>query len=100
MAQLFPYFIDCDPDVGPVNLSSGVGVTIQQLAITIAELIGFSGEVGWNTDKPDGQMEKVFSIRKMKTLGLTAPTDIRSGLKRTLNWFLANYAHDGDGIRL
>ena len=101
VASLFCYFIDCvDDDTGPVNLSSGTGVTIKQLAVTIAELTGFEGDIEWDTDKPDGQMEKVFSTNKMNSLGLKASTDLHSGLQRTLDWFLANYADRGDGIRL
>ena len=101
VASLFCYFIDCvDDDTGPVNLSSGTGVTIKQLAVTIAELTGFEGDIEWDTDKPEGQMEKVFSTNKMNSLGLKASTDLHSGLQRTLDWFLANYADRGDGIRL
>jgi len=100
VASLFPYFIDQDYDQGPLNISSGSGISVRELADTIAELTGFSGDIEWDTDKPDGQMEKIFSTDKMNALGLSTATSLREGLQRTIDWFITNYADEGDGIRL
>lgn len=100
VAALIPFFIDKFDDRGPVNLSSGTRTSIKELAETIAEMVGFQGEIKWDTHKPDGQMIKIFATDKMKELGLNAPTRLREGLEKTIKWFAANYDGATDGLRL
>jgi GDP-L-fucose synthase len=75
-------------------------VSIRELATTIAELVGFTGEIAWDTSKPDGQMVKIFSVDRLRALGLRCPTTLRDGLARTIPWFAANYDGATDGLRL
>lgn len=100
VAALFPFFLEQYDSVEPVNLSSGTTTTIRELVETIRELTGFRGEISWDATKPDGQMEKIFDVSRMRELGLTCPTSLREGLGRTIDWFAANYHTTGDGIRL
>lgn len=100
VALTLPYFIDGFDEVGPVNISSGVRTSIRELAECIAEIIGFKGKICWDVDKPDGQMDKIFSVERLGRLGLSCPTPIRQGLEQTIRWFAANYATAGDGLRL
>jgi len=100
VAQLVPYFIDEFDEVGPINLSSGTTTSIKSLAETIARLIGYRGEIFWDTSKPDGQMVKIFAPDKLNRLGLACATPLETGLARTIRWFTANYATRGDGLRL
>ena len=74
-----------------INISSGVPVTIRELAETIAELTGYRGRVVWDTTKPDGQMLKEFDVTRMRQwLGHECRTSLRDGLRLTINWVLAN----------
>ncbi|MCS6806050.1 MAG: GDP-L-fucose synthase [Acidobacteriota bacterium] len=76
-----------------INLSSGVPTTIRELVETIAELIGYRGHVRWDSSKPDGQMVKQFDVTRMQEwLGYHCRTPLREGLKKTIDWFEANYA--------
>lgn len=100
VASLFPWFLDHYDSSEPVNLSSGVRTPIRELAETVAELSGYQGRLVWDTSKPDGQMDKIFDVSRMKSLGLACPTPLRDGLKRTIDWFVANYQAAGDGLRL
>ncbi len=100
VARTFPFFIREHHSSDPVNISSGRGITIKELAAKIAELTGFQGEIHWDTTKPDGQMVKIFSVERMRSLGLECPTPLEEGLARTIAWFKANYETRGDGIRL
>src|SRR5437764_198482 len=100
VAQLVPYFMDEFDQVGPINLSSGTTTSIKSLAETIARLIGYRGEIFWDTSKPDGQMVKIFAPDKLNRLGLACTTPLEAGLARTIRWFTANYATRGDGLRL
>jgi GDP-L-fucose synthase len=72
-----------------VNISSGVPVTIRELAETIADLVGFRGRIRWDTSKPDGQRLKAFDVTRMREwLGYQPSTPLRAGLQRTISWFL------------
>ena len=100
VAAVFPYFIEHYDSSEPVNISSGTTTSIQCLAETIGELTGFKGKISWDTSKPDGQMNKIFSVKRLRDLGLACPTSLRAGLEKTISWFARNYARRGDGLRL
>lgn len=74
-----------------INISSGQPVTIKELTETIAELVGFKGNVAWDTTKPDGQMLKGFDVTRMKEiLGFECRTSLRAGLQKTIDWYAQN----------
>jgi len=100
VAATLPFFIEKFDETGPVNVSSGTRVTIKELAETIASLTGFQGDIRWDSAKPDGQMDKIFAVDKLKSLGLSCGTPLREGLSRTISWFAANYERRTDGVRL
>ena len=78
-----------DPE--PVNLGSGREITIRELAETIAELTGFSGELVWDTSKPNGQPRRRLDVsRAEERFGFRARTDFREGLERTIAWYRAH----------
>jgi GDP-L-fucose synthase len=74
-------------DTGIVNVGSGQETTIRTLAETICELVGFSGTLRFDADKPDGVMRKLVDSSKLRALGWTAPTQLRAGLAQTIAWF-------------
>ncbi len=100
VASLFPFFLEDYDSHEPVNLSSGTSTAIRELTELIRDLTGYAGKIAWDETKPDGQMEKIFDVTRMKRLGLNCPTPLREGLRRTIAWFGANYASGADGIRL
>ncbi len=76
---------------GVVNIGTGIGTTIKELAELTAELTGFKGEVRWDPTKPDGVARKVLDVTKMKkVLDWEPEYDLHSGLKRTIDWYMAN----------
>lgn len=77
----------------PINISSGVPVTIKELVETVSKVSGYEGELVWDKSKPDGQMEKLFSVERMgKVLGYKPGTSLEEGLKKTMKWFEENYS--------
>lgn len=100
VATIFPYFIDQYDSSEPVNISSGIGTTIRELAEMVKEATGFEGELTWDAAKPDGQMSKTFAVNRLNGLGLSCRTPLREGLERTATWLARNYESRGDGIRL
>ena len=80
-------------DAEPVNLGSGAEVTIRDLAATIGRLVGFAGEVRWDTTKPDGQPRRLVDVRRAeKMLGFRAKTPLEEGLETTIAWYRKNRA--------
>ena len=78
----------------PLNIGTGIGTSIKQLAETIHEVSGYKGKMTWNTDKPDGALLKVLDVTRMKQAldGWAPPTDLKSGLARTIAWYRTNKA--------
>ena len=72
----------------PVNLGAGFEITIRELAELICALAGFDGKIKWDTSKPDGQPRRCLDTnRAKKEFGFVARTDLREGLKRTIEWY-------------
>jgi GDP-L-fucose synthase len=78
----------------PLNIGTGVGTSIRELAETIHEVSGFRGKMSWDTDKPDGAAKKVLDVTRMKQVldGWTPPTGLKAGLDKTIAWYRANKA--------
>ncbi len=76
----------------PVNLGSGQEISIRDLVYLIKELVGYGGEVEWDTTKPDGQPRRCLDTsRAWQEFEWRARTSLRDGLQRTIDWFMANY---------
>jgi GDP-L-fucose synthase len=75
-----------DPE--PVNLGTGYEITIKDLVNVISELMGFEGEIVWETDKPNGQPRRCLDTERAKRgFGFVAQTEFREGLKKTIEWY-------------
>ncbi len=73
-----------------VNVGVGQDVTIRDLAETIAEVVGFTGNFQYDASKPDGAPRKLLDASRLAALGWVAKTELRQGLARTYEWYLAN----------
>jgi len=72
----------------PVNLGTGVEISIRELAEQIAELTGFAGEIEWDSSMPNGQPRRSLDAsRAHKLFGFEAHTPLRAGLERTIAWY-------------
>jgi GDP-L-fucose synthase len=75
-------------DSEPVNLGSGMEISIRSLVQLIAELTGFAGRIEWDSTKPDGQPRRLLDTsRARERFVFTAKTDFREGLRRTITWY-------------
>ena len=73
-----------DPD--PVNLGTGREITIRDLVALIVELTGFTGEIRWDTSKPDGQPRRALDTSRAKErFGFEARMSFEEGLRRTID---------------
>jgi len=78
----------------PVNLGSGMEISIKDLAELIARLTGFEGEIIWDTSKPNGQPRRGLDVSRAKEyFGFEAKMSFDEGLRRTIEWFKNNQEH-------
>ncbi len=72
----------------PINLGTGTEISIKDLAHEIADIIGYTGKIIWDTSKPDGQPKRMLDVsRAEKLLGFKASTKLKDGLKKTIDWY-------------
>jgi len=72
----------------PINLGSGMEISIEKLVETINELTGYTGKVIWDKSKPDGQPRRCLDTSKaFKEFGFKAETDFKTGLQKTIDWY-------------
>ncbi len=74
-----------------VNIGTGEEVSIRQLAETVKEVVGFKGELVFNTNMPDGTPRKLTVVDKLHGLGWKHKISLNEGIKLAYNWFLENY---------
>ena len=84
------YANNTEPMLSHINVGTGVDVTIKELAQTIKDVVGFSGELIFDISKPDGTMRKLMDVATLCELGYVAPTSLRSGLGLAYSDFLKN----------
>ena len=77
----------------PVNLGSGMEISIKELAELIATETGYTGRLVWNTSKPDGQPRRALDVTRAEELfGFKARVDFVEGLRRTISWYRSTLA--------
>jgi len=72
------------------NVGTGHDLTIKDLAETIAKIVGHTGEIIWDSTKPDGTPRKLMDVSKMHDLGWKHQVELEEGVKKTYQWFLEN----------
>lgn len=79
-------------DIEPLNIATGVEVTVKELAETIKKVLQYKGKLIYDTKKPDGALHKTFGIHKMKKVLHWVPkTPLEKGIAETYDWFRKNY---------
>ncbi len=75
-------------DIGAlINIGTGTDQTIRQLAESIKRIVGFEGELRFDSTKPDGTPRKLLEVSKLRLLGWEAGTSLEEGIKKTYEWF-------------
>ena len=73
-----------------INVGCGEDISIRELAELICDVVGFDGELDWDTTKPDGTPRKLLDVTKLRALGWKPAIPLRDGIARTYEWFRAN----------
>lgn len=77
-----------EPMLSHINIGTGVDCTIKELTETIAKVVGYTGDIVWDSSKPDGTPRKLMDVNRLKSLGWQYSVDLEQGLKQTYDWFL------------
>ena len=72
----------------PINVGTGEDITIKELANIISDVVGFGGDVEWDTTKPNGTPRKVLDVSKIKTLGWEPKIPLSEGIDNTYYWYI------------
>lgn len=73
-----------------LNVGTGVDCTIAELATTISEVVGFKGEIVFDSSKPDGTPRKLLNVSRLRALGWNSTISLRVGLQKTYDWFVTS----------
>ena len=77
-------------DGEPVNLGTGVEITIKDLIMLICNLMEYQGEIVWETHQPNGQPRRCLDTERAKQFGFTAEVGFEAGLRNTIAWYRQN----------
>ena len=78
-----------------INVGFGIDCTIRELVETVAKVVGYKGEIEFDSSKPDGTPRKLLDVSRLKKLGWQHTISLEHGLAMTYQWFLENQ----DGFR-
>ncbi len=92
LAEACVHLMENYSDKGFVNIGTGHDITIKELALTIKEIVGFDGELKWDTSKPDGTPRKLMNVDKLTELGWKYSTELVEGIKIAYQDFLSKTA--------
>lgn len=90
-AEILVKSLEIEPIVEPINVGVGKGVSIAELAELIKDVVGYKGEIVYDTSKPDGAPHKTMDNTRLKKIfNWTPPTSLREGIKKTVKWYQNN----------
>ena len=73
-----------------INVGTGKDISIKELSYSMQNIIGFNGDIEWNTSMPDGTARKLLDVSKINNLGWKADIKLNKGIALTYNWYTEN----------
>jgi GDP-L-fucose synthase len=87
------YQDNTDPMLSHINVGCGKDFTINEVAQIVKKVIGFKGDIVFDSSKPDGSKRKLIDISRLSTMGWRSRVDFEEGLFQTYAWFLSNHTN-------
>lgn len=91
LADALVFLMNTYNGVDFVNVGTGQEVSIKELALTMKAVVGYEGELVFDTTKPDGTPRKLLDVSRLNAAGWQAKTDLKTGIEQTYSWFLQSY---------
>ena len=90
LASACTFLLENYDDDAPINVGWGRDISIADLAVLIAQVVGFDGEIQWDSSKPDGTPRKLLDTGMINSLGWEPSISLRDGIESTYRWYLAS----------
>ena len=90
LASACTFLLENYDDDAPINVGWGRDISIADLAVLIAQVVGFDGEIQWDSSKPDGTPRKLLDTGMINSLGWKPSISLRDGIASTYQWYQAN----------
>jgi GDP-L-fucose synthase len=87
LARAVVFLLDNYDDPQHVNVGFGADVTVKELAEVVASVVGYEGELRWDTSKPDGTPRKLLDVSRIQALGWKAQIGLVEGIRATYEWY-------------
>ena len=81
------YQANTQPILSHINVGTGVDITIREMAETMKKVVGYKGEITFDTVKPDGAPRKLIDVSRLENMGWIYTTNLRQGLIKTYKWY-------------
>ena len=91
LAKACLFLLEKYDDESPINVGTGTDVTIAELAEIVKSVIGFEGQIQWDSSKPDGTPRKLLDTSRITELGWKPIFTLEDGIRETYEWFKANF---------
>ena len=92
LGRAIVHLLDVYDDPQTINVGVGEDVTIRELAETVADVVGYRGEIVQDTTKPDGTPRKLLDVSRLTALGWEPRIGLREGIESTYRWFVDHHA--------
>jgi GDP-L-fucose synthase len=92
LARASLHLLEAYDDPSPINVGVGDDLTIRALAELTADVVGYRGQLEWDTTKPDGTPRKLLDVTRLARTGFKAEIELRAGLESTYRWYQAQLA--------
>ncbi len=90
MADACVYLLEHYPGLEPVNIGTGIEITIRELAELVKKTVGYTGDIVWNSDMPDGTPRKLTDVTRLHELGWRHKIELEEGVRLAYEWFKDN----------
>ncbi len=92
LGRAIVHLLDVYDDPQTINVGVGTDVTIRELAETVADVVGFTGEIVQDTSRPDGTARKLLDVTRLRALGWEPRVPLHEGIASTHRWFVDHHA--------
>jgi GDP-L-fucose synthase len=92
LADACVFLLEETDEVELTNIGVGRDISIDELAETIAEIVGFQGELAHDRSKPDGTPRKLLDVSRLESLGWRPSIELRDGIRQTWQWFVEHHS--------
>jgi GDP-L-fucose synthase len=89
MADACLFLMRSFSEPGPINVGTGKDLSIRDLALLIKDVVGYGGDLVFDSSRPDGTPRKLLDVSRLREAGWSAKVDLREGVGRTYEWFLS-----------